>query len=331
MTDLIITTGDSAGDLLRRTLRGTEVLPWRDVLHEGPVPLTSTIEELTKSRVAYLAGAGGGDIESVDFELTSRDRGLSVNGEFDNVILWFEHDLYDQLQLLQVLDWFAEHPGEPDTLLLVQTDDYISRQDPDAITEQASLARPVTQAQLDLANVAWTAFRQPTPEAWAGLLKEDHLGRDLSALPFLRPAMFRMLEELPGGDGLSRTERQIVSTLQSEQALTALDLFQAVQKQEDAEFMGDWSFWRVLEGLALGAEPLVAGLEGAPFQFADKDRMKAYVASHPALTSLGKSVLAGNADWAEHHKIDRWWGGTHLTRASLWRWDEEAEYLIAPV
>ena len=35
---------------------------------------------------------------------------------------------------------------------------------------------------------AWAAFRQPTPEAWAHLLKED-----LSALPFLRGAVLRML------------------------------------------------------------------------------------------------------------------------------------------
>ena len=49
-TDLVITNGDAAGELLRRSLPGTEVLPWRDVLHEGPVPLTTTAEELTVVR-----------------------------------------------------------------------------------------------------------------------------------------------------------------------------------------------------------------------------------------------------------------------------------------
>ena len=100
---------------------------------------------------------------------------------------------------------------------------------------------------------------------------------------------------------------------------------------EDAEFMGDWSFWRLLDDLALGPAPLVAGLDCAPFQFEDKSRMEAYLKSQPALTTLGRDVVAGRADWAAHHSIDRWWGGTHLTNAWLWRWDSETEHLIAPL
>ena len=133
MIDLIITNGDSAGELLRRTLAGAEVLPWRDVLYEGPVPLTDSLEELTAIRVSYLAGSGAGDESAIEFELTSRDRGLGISADFDRVVLWFEHDLYDQLQLIQALDWFADHPREPETLLLVQTDDYIGHQEPETI------------------------------------------------------------------------------------------------------------------------------------------------------------------------------------------------------
>jgi hypothetical protein len=323
-TDLIITNGDAAGELLRRTLPGAEVMPWRDVLHEGPVPLTATPEELTVVRVEYLAGAGGGDIGSIEFELTARDRGLAVSAEFGRVVLWFEHDLYDQLQLLQVLDWFAGHQREDGALLLVQADDYIGRQEPEAIAGLAALARPVSQDQLALGQRAWAAFRQPTPEAWARLLNED-----TAVLPYLRPVILRMLEELPGMDGLSRTERQMLAAVEAG-PVTALALFVAVQKQEDAEFMGDWSFWRLLDSLALADEPLVAGLEAAPFQRADPELAKAYVTSRLTLTSLGKAVLAGGADWAAHHVVDRWWGGTHLTEDTLWRWDQAAERLIAP-
>ncbi|ODR95367.1 hypothetical protein AUC69_02300 [Methyloceanibacter superfactus] len=246
-----------------------------------------------------------------------------MSPKFDRVVLWFEHDLYDQLQLLQVLDWFADHPARAGTLLLVQVDDYIGRLEPEAISDLAATARPVTQAQLDLAKRAWAALRQPTPEAWAGLLEED-----TSALPFLRPAILRMLEELPGTDGLSRTERQMLATIEAGESLTALAVFVATQKMEDAEFLGDWSFWRMLDQLALADEPLVAGLEAAPFQHTDPELAKAYLTSRLSLTSLGKAVLAGGADWAKHDRIDRWWGGTHLTEDALWRWDQVAEKLI---
>jgi hypothetical protein len=324
MADLVITNGDVAGELLRKTLLGTEVLPWRDVLHEGPVPLTDTLETLTATRIEYLADAGG-DIGAIEFELTARDRGLGMNGDFERVVLWIEHDLYDQLQLLQVLDWFADHPRRAGTLLLVQVDDYIGRQEPDAIPRQAASATPVTQAQLDLAKRAWAAFRQPTPEAWAGLLESN-----ISALPFLQAAVLRMLEELPRPDGLSRTERQMLAAIEATESVTALGTFIAVQKMEDAEFMGDWSFWRLLDQLALADEPLIAGLEAAPFQHQDPELAKAYLTSRLSLTSLGKAVLAGGADWAKHHTVDQWWGGTHLTEDNLWRWDSQAERLIAP-
>jgi hypothetical protein len=52
--------------------------------------------------------------------------------------------------------------------------------------------------------------------------------------------------------------------------------------------------------------------------------------SRVSLTSLGKAVLAGGADWTGHHTVDRWWGGTHLTEDNLWRWNGEAEDLIPP-
>jgi len=325
MTDLVITNGDAAGELLRKTLSGAEVLPWRDVLYEGPVPLTSTLEELTEIRVAHLAAAGGGNAQSIEFELTARDRGLGMSGEFERVVLWFEHDLYDQLQLLQILDWFADHPHETSRLLLVQAENYIGSEEPEAIPDLAASAKSVTQAQLALSKSAWTALREPTPEAWTKLL-----GLDMPALPFLRPAVLRMLQELPGNDGLSRSERQMLAAIAAEESVTALGLFIAVQKMENAEFMGDWSFWRLLEQLALAEEPLIAGLEAAPFQHADPDRAKAYLTSRVSLTSLGKAVLAGGADWSKHCAVDRWWGGTHLTDDNVWRWDLASDRLIAP-
>jgi len=324
-TDLVITNGDAAGEVLRRTLAGAEVLPWRDVLHEGPVPFTETLAELTPVRIEYLARAGGGDLGAIEYELVARDRGLAMSVEFDRVVLWFEHDLYDQLQLLQVLDWFAAHPRAEGTLFVVQAEDYLGRQEPEDIERLAATAEAVTLAQLDLAKRAWSALRQPTPEVWAHLLDED-----TSALPFLRGAVLRILEELPGRDGLSRTERQTLASIETVESITALGLFVAVQKLEEAEFMGDWSFWRLLDQFALADEPLIAGLEAAPFQHTQPDLAKAYLTSRLSLTSLGKAVLAGGADWTEHHTVDRWWGGTHLTDDALWRWDEAAEELIPP-
>ncbi|MGE5261480.1 MAG: DUF1835 domain-containing protein [Actinomycetota bacterium] len=320
--DLIITNGDAAGELLRRAISGAEVLPWRDVLHEGPVPQTKTLAELTAIRAIYLADRGWGERDEIAANLQARDRGLARASHFDRVVLWFEHDLYDQLQLLQILDWFSQE--EPPELLLVQASEFLGRQTEDEIEALRVSEQPVTQEQLALAAEAWAAFRAPTPEPWQALL-----GGDLSPLPFLDAAVRRMLEELPGRDGLSRSERQILTGLAS--GITAPPaLFVAVQRTEQAVFMGDWSFWGLLDGLALARVPLIEGLADTPFGPERASLASPYFQSRLALTAFGEAVLEGREDNAALNRIDRWWGGTHLANDALWRFDAETEWLIAP-
>jgi hypothetical protein len=321
--DLIITNGDAAGEMLRRTISGTEVLPWRDVLHEGPVPLTRSLAELTDIRADYLARRGWGEREEIAANLQARDRGLARANRFDRVVLWFEHDLYDQLQLVQILDWFSRN--EPRELLMVQASGFLGRQSEEEIEALRADEQPVTPEQLALAREAWAAFRAPTPEPWHALL-----GRDLSPLPFLGQAVLRMLEELPGRDGVSRSERQILTALFSGIS-TPPALFVAVQRTEQAVFMGDWSFWGLLDALALARVPLIEGLEGAPFKPQQANARSPYLGSEIRLTAFGEAVLEGREDNAALNRVDRWWGGTHLTNDRLWRFDAEEERLIAPV
>ena len=40
-------------------------------------------------------------------DFAARDAVLSAHSGFDRIELWFEHDLYDQLQLVQVLAFFC--------------------------------------------------------------------------------------------------------------------------------------------------------------------------------------------------------------------------------
>src|SRR5216117_971611 len=98
-----VTNGESAGNTLRQTSLGGAVLPWQDVLHEGPVP-AGPRRELLRARAAFLSACGWGSRATILSSLQRRDRQLlqALQGG-QQVVLWFEHDLYDQLQLLDVL------------------------------------------------------------------------------------------------------------------------------------------------------------------------------------------------------------------------------------
>src|SRR5919109_2595815 len=102
---LHITNGDHAAEQIRAAALGGEVLPWRDVLHEGPVPPPATLDSLRPLRARFLAGQGWGNAVEIAREFERRDRALGTAAAAEEVVLWFEHDLYDQLQLAQILDW----------------------------------------------------------------------------------------------------------------------------------------------------------------------------------------------------------------------------------
>lgn len=86
---------------------------------------------------------------------------------------------------------------------------------------------------------------------------------------------------------------------------------------------GEFELGSLLEGLALGARPAVAGL-GDELRTIDPGNLRArhdvYLRSRLSLTEFGKAVLAGEEDFSRHNPIDRWWGGTHLTNDRLWRY-----------
>ncbi len=319
---LIITNGDSTVELLDAAGSPAAHLAWRDVLHIGPVPLTSSHETLSMARAHWLAENGFADPEEAEASFAERDGLLARADAFEQIELWFEHDLYDQLQLIQALDYFSARGDLVIRLSLVQGDTYLSDFTPKTILSLRERAQPLTGETLETASQAWAAFRSETPEALAALASSGIL-----ALPHLSHALNRMLEELPDATtGLSRTEHAVLAALKERGVATPVDLFRAVSAQEDARFMGDSVLWHLLDGLAFAGQPLLRGLPGRFYETA----MKSYLVAPLELTEAGNNVLSGRADHATLNEIDLWLGGTHVTNDNLWRWDTETGTLISP-
>jgi hypothetical protein len=302
---LHVTNGESAGNTLRQTALGGAVLSWQDVLHEGPVPAVPD-EELRRIRAHFLSECGWGSERSLLDAFERRDRLYRHAFEArTQVVLWFEHDLYDQLQLLQAL---AEAREEVE---LIQASDHLGLLGPDELEALWPSREPVTTEMLALAREAWDAFRAPEPTAVAELLE-----RDTSTLPFLGSALGRLLEELPDAQsGLTRTERQLLEPL-LDGPRTPPELFVASQKREEAAFAGDAWVWKRLFEL----RPLVGELPPPP----PLGDARAFARAQVTLTDVGREVLAGATDRLAVAPIDRWLGGTHLLGDPDWRWDAVA-------
>jgi hypothetical protein len=309
---LHITNGDSVVDLLVQTALGGDAFAWRDAYHEGPVR-SGERSRLIDARAAFLSSCGWGDEDAIRDELLTRDaRFVDALGEGREIVLWFEHDLYDQLQLIDVLALAGETGFDPEQLELIEIGSFPGRPGFRGLGElnAAELEslwpkrRAVTDEDTAGAQRAWEAVRRADPRGVAGVRLDPTPAR-----PFLTAALRRLLEELPDvDDGLSRTERQLLELLDDGPLLTGA-LFVASQDLEEAPFHGDTWILRTLAGLT----PLVALTEGSA-----------------ELTDAGRRVLAGDVDRVELLGIDRWVGGTHLEGDAVWRWDTEASELVAP-
>jgi hypothetical protein len=283
---LHVTNGDSAVEGIRTAGFAEPILPWRDVLHDGPVPAGLPLAELSRVRARYIAEAGGLELEDVLSDFNQRDATLLSTRE---ITLWFEHDLYDQLQLIQVLDLLRQQPAEA---LMICSDRYLGCIGSEEFRELWTQRAPVSDDQYSLAARAWEAFRAPDP----GALKE-FVQEDLSALPFLASALRRHLDDLPSPvDGLARSERQILRAVRSG-ARTFADIFKVTQQMEEAIFMGDWSARIHFDRLTKARVPLLT-------------------AEPVTLTEAGARVLAGHDNHVKLNGIDRWWGGVHLSGES---------------
>lgn len=297
------------------------------MLHDGPVPQKKALEALSEVRAAYLSEAFGYSLAQAREDFRRRDETVRDHAAYDRIELWFEHDLYDQLQLLQLLAFFAAEKRK-DGVLLIQADDYLGRQPPDAVGRLGATAAPVTPEQSMIATLAWRAFGDSTPEGMVSILDAN-----LDALPWFEPALLRLLAELPAPvTGLGLTEERILAAIAAG-AATPARAFAHVSAEEEARFMGDASFFRLLDGLTFADQPLIAGIAHRSRGLAAKPTgapYRAYANAPLRLTDFGRRVMAGEADHAAVNAIDRWWGGTHLTGAEMWRWDRHAGELIEP-
>jgi hypothetical protein len=298
------------------------VLPWQDVLHDGPVPALPRWE-LLRTRARFLAECGWGREQDLFSSLERRDlQLLEALRDGVHVVLWFEHDLYDQLQLLDVLALAHIAETAPELIVVGSFDGKpafaglgeLTARELETLWPSRHVAAP---AALQAAANAWTAFQAAEPTALA-----EWATRGSPHLPFLAPALRRLLEELPATrDGLSRTERAALETIAAG-ARTAPAAFVAAQRLEEAPFLGDAWFYRALSTLGQGKSRLLESDDGAPLPppppLGDG---QLFARLQLQLTATGERTLRGEADRVELLGIDRWIGGTHLSSSDVWRWD----------
>jgi hypothetical protein len=357
---LHITNGSHAGGKLRSFVDGPVTLAC-DVLHEGPCPPIDG-DAWHEVRARFLASGGNPPYEAIKAGMAESDAAIAEACERgDGIVLWFEHDLFDQLALIRTLDLMvrlkpdsaetrtpettiASRAGVPVVSGFSRTPPHVSlicigafpgidrfiglgQLTSEQLATLVGTGVTVTAGHFRLAVDAWRAFRSPDPPELlhiADQLSAAHqpFSEGGPALPFLGDALRRLLAEYPSTlNGLSRTEELALRSL-LDGPMAAEVLFRASQTHERRPFLGDTTFYDVLRRLGAARVPLVAIDAG---DWGDPR------ARTVAITTAGREVLAGRSDHIRLNGIDVWRGGVHLSGSdrSPWRWDSGGETLVS--
>ena len=320
---LHIHNGDSSAGTLRELGFPGEHTAFREALMEGPTPAGLSTDEWVEVRAWFLADGYGLEIEDCARDLRQQEAWLRKITAHEETILWFEHDLFCQINLIYLLDRFSKQRLGKTRLSLVCIGEFPGREDFRGLgqltgEQLASLfdkRHEVTNSELKLAERAWASYRSDDPGEIPRLIDDDS-----RVMPFLGQALRLHLARFPSmKNGLGRVENSALQMISSG-GIRFRQLFPKFADAESGYGLGDSQFWCALKRLGNAKVPLVR--ISAPSVAAQASTSNRYYDASFELTETGRAVLTGERDFIHINGIDLWLGGVHLVDGAVWRWDE---------
>ena len=319
------------GQDIRETLRlagiAGDFAEWGDPICEGPAPAGLPESQYEAARAEFMSTHWGVSPVEIHLRFAEQRRVVARMGDYKEVWLWFEHDLYDQCILVQLLAAIKAAAVDLSRLRLICVGSFpeirrfvgLGQLTPEQLVTLVPQARPVTNADLELGCAARDALVAATPRGLEALLAPGATGD----LQFLGAALRRHLQELPSIHcGLSLTQLLVLQTIEAG-ATTAIEVFHHLLAERDPQpYLGDTMFWAHLTLLAGVQTPAIA-IDG---EFPDQP---------VRLLSFGRDLLAGRADFCHANPpapraLNRWRGGIEQRpeAKSVWRWHDTTDVAV---
>ena len=264
------------------------------------------------------------EYERVLDDLRRGEQKLAASADYERVVIWSEHDCYDQLVLIRLLGHYAAH-RRPPRLELVNTGEFpgatrfigLGQLPPEALRLLWATRERATSAALELGRAAWRALASRDPRALAAIMRSD-----TPALPLLARALHRHLRELPSiTHGLSLTEELALALLEKqEQSLE--QVFVTLNRRVDPlPGQGDLQVRDRVLGMESASAPVFTRRPGQRRDGTTRPPWTDVL----TITDLGRAILRAEVDFRSLQPAPRWVGGVEIRAGNPdWRWDESA-------
>lgn len=255
MSILHITNGDSTTSYLQKLNFSGEFITWREMLCEGQTIANVGSEEFWKTRFDFLKTSYKVSKKKfIDYTLKEY-RSLCQKKNQDEIVLWFEYDLFCQINMIAVISWLKKHrKGHLISLVcsgkIKRTNKLfgLSELSENQIEEHYKNRVELTTDDIEYAHYIWQLYCSDSPLRLETVYKFN----PMSPFQYLAPALEAHLQRFPSiENGLNAVENFILETASKHQLSSEKELVRTLLTNQKIYGFGDQQYVEKTQRLKL--------------------------------------------------------------------------------
>lgn len=290
LQQLHITNGDDLTSNIKKLQLPGEIVVWREMLCEGPTTILLDSEEFLKMRKKFLCSTyniSQGDYETQFVEELNK---LTVSNGYDEIVLWFEFDLFSHINMLAVISHLLENKKAMPVYLVCSKK--LKEEKEFFPLSQLSLKNlknhydqriPLNLDDLESANLMWQLYNGKNPQKLIGQIRKK------TNFEYLSSCIRAHVERFPNSiTGINSLERNILKLIHTNEITSMNQLIGYALQYQGYFGLGDLQIQRLLESLKM-------------FYIVEEDKIK--------LSPAGLEALNATKNFYRELKSDECMGG----------------------
>ncbi len=249
---LHITNGDNFTSKLESLDLKGDIITWREMLCEGKTLCNVGSESFWKTRFEFL-NKNYKVSKSWFVEKTLKEyRSLCNHKQQDQIVLWFEYDLFCQINMLAVLSWLKTHRRHAEISLICsgkedETDKLygLSELSNEKLLDLYENRTFLTQDDIEFADYVWQLYCSDNPIRLENLIQYNNF-----QFEYLSEALKAHLKRFPTiKNGLNAIENRVLETAFEEKPESRKELLGKILSNQGYYGFGDTQYERIITSL----------------------------------------------------------------------------------